>query len=137
MPRGDGQGPMNDGPMTGRAMGYCAGYDAPGFETAPGGRLGLGRGIGRGYSRGRGFRGAGFGRATFGPGYGRGLGLGRRYGAPYRAGLAPGYPGAGAYPAAPENQRAMLQEEIDELNERITFLKRELDATGTGEGENS
>ncbi|NLG83887.1 MAG: DUF5320 domain-containing protein, partial [Firmicutes bacterium] len=25
MPRGDGTGPLGLGPMTGRAMGYCAG----------------------------------------------------------------------------------------------------------------
>jgi hypothetical protein len=31
----------------------------------------------------------------------------------------------------------MLQEEIDALNEQITFLKRELNATGPAEGENS
>ena len=126
MPRGDGRGPMGEGPMTGRAMGYCAGYDAPGFQTAPGGRLGLGRGFG--FGRGRGFRAAGYG--GFGGGFGRG-GLARRYGAP-GAGTYPE-----AYPAAPENRRAVLEEEIDALSRRIEFLKRELDATGSGETEKS
>ncbi len=37
MPRGDRTGPWGAGPMTGRGAGYCAGYPAPGFATAPGG----------------------------------------------------------------------------------------------------
>lgn len=55
MPRGDGTGPMGEGPMTGRAAGYCAGYAAPGFANNLGfGRrfLGVGRGFGRGGGRG-------------------------------------------------------------------------------------
>ena len=50
MPRGDRTGPLGDGPMTGRQLGYGAGYDSPGYTKGAGG--GLGRGI-RG--RGRGF----------------------------------------------------------------------------------
>ena len=46
MPRGDGTGPAGAGPMTGRAMGYCSGYDAPGFANAC-----FGRGRGRGFRR--------------------------------------------------------------------------------------
>lgn len=61
MPRGDRTGPMGAGPMTGRRMGYCAGYDAPGYVNAGYGR-GYGRGLGRGCRRG------------FGIGYGRGFG---------------------------------------------------------------
>ncbi len=57
MPRGDGTGPSGQGPMTGRAMGYCAGFNVPGFMN-PGFGYGLGmawrRGMGRGF--GRGFR---------------------------------------------------------------------------------
>ena len=30
MPRGDGTGPMGMGPMTGRAAGFCAGYNSAG-----------------------------------------------------------------------------------------------------------
>ncbi len=45
MPRGDGTGPAGQGPMTGRGMGYCAGYNAPGFMNC---RFGFaGRGFGR------------------------------------------------------------------------------------------
>ena len=31
MPRGDRTGPMGQGPMTGRNLGFCAGYDTPGM----------------------------------------------------------------------------------------------------------
>jgi len=41
MPRGDKTGPSGQGSMTGRRMGFGAGFNAPGFE--------------RGFSRGRGF----------------------------------------------------------------------------------
>ena len=53
MPAGDGTGPTGMGPMTGRAAGYCAGYAAPGYANAIGGRgfWGGGRG-GRGGGRG-------------------------------------------------------------------------------------
>lgn len=49
MPGGDGTGPAGYGPRTGRGMGYCSGFDAPGYF-----RAGYGRPFGRG--RGRGFR---------------------------------------------------------------------------------
>jgi hypothetical protein len=51
MPWGDRTGPWGAGPMTGRAMGYCAGYPGPGYMNAG---FGFGRGPGR-------FRGRGFG----------------------------------------------------------------------------
>ena len=47
MPRGDGTGPNGIGPRTGRGMGYCAGYNTPGFMNS---------GFGRGMGRGLGFR---------------------------------------------------------------------------------
>ena len=65
MPSGDRTGPLGQGPRTGRARGFCSGYDAPGYED------GLYRNrdwavgknqparLGR---RGAGTRGGGFGR---------------------------------------------------------------------------
>ncbi len=50
MPQGDGTGPNGQGSMTGRGMGYCAGFNTPGFVNQ-----GYGRGMGRGFGRGRGF----------------------------------------------------------------------------------
>jgi len=46
MPQGDGTGPNGQGPLTGRRMGYCAGFNMPGFMNP---------GFGRGFGRGRGF----------------------------------------------------------------------------------
>jgi hypothetical protein len=48
MPSGDRTGPWGRGPRTGRAAGYCAGYDVPGYAN-PGFGRGRGRGFGRGY----------------------------------------------------------------------------------------
>lgn len=55
MPARDGTGPMGMGPMTGRAAGYCAGHNVPGFANPAGGR-----------------RFAAFGRAAYYGGFGRG-----------------------------------------------------------------
>jgi len=51
MPAGDRTGPMGMGPMTGRAAGFCAGYDAPGYANPIPGRGFWGRGW-RGGGRG-------------------------------------------------------------------------------------
>ena len=56
MPWGDGTGPNGRGRMTGRGMGYCAGYDVPGYSNPS-------QGFGRGFGRGRGL---GRGRSFFG-----------------------------------------------------------------------
>ncbi|MGE3063028.1 MAG: DUF5320 domain-containing protein [bacterium] len=55
MPRGDKTGPDGMGPMTGRAMGFCNGFNTPGFMRG----FGFGRGGGRGFGRGIGFQGRG------------------------------------------------------------------------------
>jgi hypothetical protein len=61
MPGGDRTGPWGTGPMTGRGLGFCAGYTVPGYIYAGPGRWlrGFGRGLGRGRGRGR--------RAWWGP----------------------------------------------------------------------
>jgi len=69
MPWGDRTGPEGFGPRTGRGLGYCSGYDRPGYMND----YAAGRGMGRGYGRG-----AGFGRGAYGRGFGRGYGNGRR-----------------------------------------------------------
>lgn len=50
MPYGDGTGPRGRGPRTGRGLGFCAGFDRPGY-TSPDNRP-----YGRGLGRGRGYR---------------------------------------------------------------------------------
>jgi hypothetical protein len=62
MPGGDRTGPDGIGPQTGRRLGYCSGYDSPGytkgfFRCGFGYGRGFGRGYGRGFGRGRGRRG--------------------------------------------------------------------------------
>ena len=81
MPRGDRTGSWGGGPMTGRGLGYCAGFPDPGSTRGPG--MGRGRGSGRGYGCGRGREygyGGGRGRGReygYGGGRGRGGGIGR------------------------------------------------------------
>lgn len=92
MPAGDRTGPRGLGPRTGRGLGYCSEFRAPGFMF-PGPGLGFGRGFGFGRGLGRGMglgRGRGFWRPRF-----RGF-----YGYPYSA-MAPfAYP-YGAMPYSP------------------------------------
>jgi len=57
MPRGDRTGPNGMGQRTGRGMGYCNGYNSPGYANPSYGRgMGYGRGTGYGYGRGFGGR---------------------------------------------------------------------------------
>jgi len=81
MPAGDRTGPWGFGSRTGRSLGYCSGYRAPGF-MCPGPGVGLGRGFG-------------FGRG-FGLRLGRGFGLGRG-----RSFRNPWFGGFWGYPYAP------------------------------------
>lgn len=44
MPKGDKNGPTGNGSMTGRGMGYCGGYNSPGYMNSCCGRnFGAGR----------------------------------------------------------------------------------------------
>ena len=111
MPRGDRRGPDGMGPMTGRGMGYCAGFDSPGFTrpTGYGGRWGRGGGG----QRGRGY-GGGFGR-----GYGRGV-------VPMVQGWRP-YPDAG-YAPAPVDEASLLKNQAEYLEEALKDVKDRLSA---------
>ncbi len=113
MPRGDGTGPAGMGPMTGRAAGFCAGYDRPGFTNPIGGRLGGGFGWGRG-------RGMGFGR-----------GMGRwdypaavPYGAPLYPSTQYGYTSEQERDIL-QNQAKALQNELEHIQTRISELETE------------
>ena len=117
MPRGDHSGPLGEGPMSGRALGYCAGYDRPGFANGPG--YGMGRGFGWGNGWGRGARGFGYG--------GRGMAWGRGWGYGPR-GYYEGYGPYGAAPLSRENRKEILQNEAKAMEERLRFLKQEMDA---------
>lgn len=99
MPGGDRTGPMGMGPMTGRAAGYCAGYDVPGYVSpmpwGGGYSMGWGRGWGRGY-RWRHWR----------------------YGAGW-----PGWPRFGPAPAP-----MTRDQEVESLKAQAEWLKGQLDA---------
>ncbi len=59
MPRGDGTGPAGLGPMSGRGMGFCAGYRVAGYANNFGFAGGPRRnpmGAGGYFGRGRGYR---------------------------------------------------------------------------------
>ncbi len=96
------------GPMTGRAVGHCAGYSAPGFENSVPGR-GLGRGFGRGRGRGQ----------------GRGMGRGRAWGANV-APVAP-YPYAAPYrESTPADEKALLEDQMGFLKEQMAGIEQRL-----------
>lgn len=115
MPRGDRSGPWGYGPMTGRGMGLCAGYDVPGFMNPYGPRGG------RGYGRG------------FGGGRGRGFGRGRgwRFRAPFwpeeEIGPMPAYePGVWRAPSR-EDQKAYLEDLRKSLEQELEDIRRRLE----------
>jgi len=124
MPRGNGTGPMGQGPMTGRGLGFCAGYDMPGY-TQPGFS---GRGFGQGVWN------AGFGRGGMRRGMGRGFGPGMGF---RRGGFSsPGYYGweNPAYPDYPPftegdeksvltHQAEILKQQIDSIESRLSELE--------------
>ncbi len=109
MPSGDKTGPRGLGSMTGRGLGYCAGYNSPGYTKSSG------MGFGRGWWRGRGV------------GYGRGFGYGRGGGWGYRGPIyAPVYTPylSGIIPKiTSENQLSMLKQEKDYLETELNNIK--------------
>jgi len=135
MPRGDRTGPLGLGPMTGRGLGYCAGFPVPGYMN-PGPGLGLRRG---GYFR----WGRGFGR-----GYGRGFGWFWRRSpgwAPYAARYYSahpwyvpfGYPGAVDEDTALKNETQALKQEIKFLEDRLAEIDESIKSLGReDEGQN-
>jgi hypothetical protein len=122
MPRGDRTGPMGLGPMTGRAAGFCAGYNMPGSMSPVPGRGFWGRGAGGG---GRGWRNQFY--ATGLPGWARaGMGM-PAWGAvpyPYAAPTWPAMP-AEAEVDALKAQAGYLERTLESLRQRIQKLESE------------
>lgn len=100
---------MGMGPMTGRGLGYCAGYAVPGLANP------IGYGLGRGMAWGRGGVG------------GRGLGLRRGRGgcAPHYAGFAPPVPGT--FPSAAPDEEIVLKSHLSVLEEQLAAVRARLD----------
>lgn len=105
MPGGDRNGPLGQGPGTGRALGYCYGYDTPGYMK------GTGRGMGRGMRHGRG--------SGYGWGFGRGWGFSRCY-----PGQEPGCPGMPSI--SREDEIRMLKTEADSLKRSQKDIEKRL-----------
>jgi len=127
MPGGDHTGPLGQGPRTGRAAGYCAGYDMPGYmNPIPGYGFGRGRGGGWG-GGGRGWRHRFY--ATGLTGWQRGgRGRGWRAFPPY---LAP-YD----MPAPTrEQQVSMLQADLQCLEQNAELLRRRIEELNAQQAE--
>lgn len=138
MPFGNGTGPAGMGPMTGRAAGYCAGYNMPGYmNNAVPRRGGAGFGFGgRGrFGGGRGYRNRFW--ATGLPAWARGGAYPPPYGAPgYGAAPYPPYaaPGYAADPDAAKaseleylkDQLKAMQEDTEAVQKRISELEAEV-----------
>lgn len=110
MPGGDRTGPLGVGPMTGRAAGYCAGYDVPGYVNPIPGRRFLGRGRGWfGRGGGRGWRRWSFSRGFPGWGYWE----------------APVYPNPTEF--SPEEELSLLKEDAKVLQRQLKELQGYID----------
>lgn len=116
MPRGDRTGPRGVGPMTGRAAGYCAGFDRPGYANP---------GVG-GYG-GRGFWGGG-GRGWRHIYYATGLPAWARVGYPPVAPVAYGYPAP-----APVDEAEVLKAQADALAKQLEAIRARLADLEKGE----
>ncbi len=113
MPWGDRTGPRGYGPRTGWGMGYCSGYDMPGYANPynPGG--------GRWGGRGRGWRTRGFGRMRWA--YGAAIPYGPNFAnAPYYP--EPARPPADQERTYLEQLSRSLEEELGEIKERLKEL---------------
>ena len=113
MPRGDRSGPVGMGPRSGRAAGYCANYETPGFMNRFFGS-GFGRAAGMGYGRDLG-QDRGFGN--------RGRGFGRRN--MFRESGLPGWMRFGRYFGRGPNPDTGMEKQV--LKDRMEALKSQLD----------
>ncbi|MBN2381810.1 DUF5320 domain-containing protein [bacterium] len=121
MPGGDRTGPWGMGPLTGRGMGYCAGYPVPGYANVAG-RGGFGARGGRGGFGGYGGGGRGF-RNRF---YATGIPGWMAYGASPWAPTAPVYNPASEYEHLSQ-QAEMLQKTLSDIQSRLDELNETKD----------
>jgi Family of unknown function (DUF5320) len=115
MPGGDRTGSMGLGPRTGRGLGYCSGFDSPGYVKGAGGWMGRSFGFGRGMGRG-----CGFGNRM---GWGRGFAYGFGFGAS-NPGFAPGYPWM--QPMSKDDEIKLLKSQADALSQSQKYIEKRL-----------
>jgi len=102
MPWGDRTGPLGLGPRSGRGLGYCAGFDSPGFvKPGPGWGFGWRRGWGRGWCRG----------------WGRGWGRGWRWWFFF---------GEWGKPFTEEDEARFLEKEAELLRKQLSAVEKRL-----------
>jgi hypothetical protein len=107
MPRGDRTGPAGTGPRSGRAAGYCGGFDEPGYADTL-------------FGRGR-WRGQGPGSEGWGRGFG---GRWRRFGL---GGLRDWFSwGAGGPAIDARQERQALRSHADALRARLRAIEGRL-----------
>lgn len=112
MPRGDRTGPMGMGPRTGRAAGFCAGFNAPGYAgPAPGRGMGMGRG-----------RNAGGGRGWRNMFYASNLPRWMRFG---------GNAAANYDASSPEVEKQVLIDQVHALQSELNQLRKRMDELGS------
>jgi len=123
MPGGDRTGPGGMGPMTGRAAGYCAGNNVPGYMNPYGGR-------GMGYGGMMGGRGGGFGR---GRGFGRYVPsvVPAAYPAAYPAVPQPGF---GAIPYDESAELEALRMQAQSLESTLSGIQKRIETLETQSG---
>ncbi|ABA88826.1 hypothetical protein Pcar_1582 [Syntrophotalea carbinolica DSM 2380] len=105
MPRGDGTGPRGMGARTGRAAGFCAGFEMPGYANPV-----QGWGYGMSCGRGRGWR--NMFHATGLPGRARFAG----YGVPYGPTDQPDQ----------DMQKQLLKRQAEDLQAELALIKKRL-----------
>jgi hypothetical protein len=103
MPRGDRTGPAGAGPMTGRGLGLCGGYDAPGFTQA---------GATPRFARG-----------------GRSWGSGRGWRHWYHATGLPGWVRFGTTPPSQEQEKETLKGQARWLENALAAIRRRIEET--------
>jgi len=110
MPRGNKTGPDGNGPMTGRAQGYCTGNNQPGFMDNQGNQ---GQGFGRGF------------RGGFGGGRGQGRGFGR-FGQGQGFGFRRGYQNTNFESEPSISEKTLVENEIRVLKDQLSYLEKQL-----------
>jgi len=115
MPAGNNTGPLGQGPGTGRGLGFCSGYDSPGYTKGPG--AGMGRGLR--------FRGGAMGNRGFGRGLGFRHGFGWRHNNPGQNYSNEAYNSQEDEISALKSQSKNLKQSLEYIEKRLGELEAE------------
>ena len=118
MPGGDRTGPAGMGPMTGRGVGFCAGFSMPGYANPV-----AGHGC---FGRSRGFWGRSGGRGWRNWFYATGIPVWARAGFNFSGPVTPTVTAEQEVEGL-KQQAEFLQNSLSQINERIEQLEKEKD----------